>query len=87
VISLLSCLGKVVEQVAAILIVEAVEANESLHISQFGGRQGGSAMDAAAVLVAAVEDMWEKKRVAAALMMDIKGVFPTVNRVCCLHKM
>jgi hypothetical protein len=29
-------------------------------------------MDAAAVLVATVEDMWEKKRVAAALMMDSK---------------
>jgi hypothetical protein len=38
VISLLSCLGKLVEKVAAILIAEAVEANESLHIGQFGGR-------------------------------------------------
>jgi hypothetical protein len=31
--------------------------------------------------------MWEKKRVAAALMMDVKGAFPTVNRACLLHKM
>jgi hypothetical protein len=38
VISLLSCLGKLVEKVAAILIMEAVEANESLHIGQFRGR-------------------------------------------------
>jgi hypothetical protein len=35
VISLLSCLGKLVENIAAILIAEAVEANESLHIGQF----------------------------------------------------
>jgi hypothetical protein len=39
------------------------------------------------VLVAAVEDAWEKKRVAAALMMDVKGAFPIVNRACLLHKM
>jgi hypothetical protein len=44
-------------------------------------------MDAAAVLVAAVQDVWEKKRVATALMMDVKGAFPTVNRACLLHKM
>jgi hypothetical protein len=44
-------------------------------------------MDAAAVLVAAIEDAWEKKRVAAALMMDVKGAFPAVNRACLLHKM
>jgi hypothetical protein len=44
-------------------------------------------MDAAAVLVTAMEDAWEKKRVATALMMDIKGAFPMVNRACLLHKM
>jgi hypothetical protein len=55
-ISLLSCLGKLVKKVAAILIVEAIEANKSLHIGQFRGRQGCSAMDAATVLVTTVED-------------------------------
>jgi hypothetical protein len=39
------------------------------------------------MLVAAVEEAWEKKWIMAALMMDIKGAFPTVNRACLLHKM
>jgi hypothetical protein len=80
-------LGKLVEKVAAILIVQAVETNDSLHIGQFGGRRGRSATDAAAVLVAAIEDAWEMQKIAAALMMDVKGAFPTVNRACLLHKM
>jgi hypothetical protein len=87
VISLLSCLGKLIEKVTAILIAEAVETNNALHIGQFGGRRGRSAMDAAAVLVAAIEDAWEKRKITAALTMDVKGAFPTVNRACLLHKM
>jgi hypothetical protein len=39
------------------------------------------------VLVTAVEEAWEKKRIMAALMMDIKGAFPTINHACLLHKM
>jgi hypothetical protein len=44
-------------------------------------------VDAIGVLVATVEEIWERKKIAAALMMDIKGVFPTVNCTCLLHKM
>jgi hypothetical protein len=87
VISLLSCLGKLVEEVAATLIADTVEENGALHLGQFGGRCGRSAADAAATLVAAVETVWENKRIAAALMMDVKGAFPTVNRTCLLAKM
>jgi hypothetical protein len=87
VISLLSCLGKLVEKVAATLIADTVEENGALHLGQFGGRCGRSAADAAAMLVAVVETAWENKRIAAALMMDVKGAFPTVNRACLLAKM
>jgi hypothetical protein len=34
-----------------------------------------------------VEEIWEKKKIAAALMMDVKGAFPMVNHTCLLHKM
>jgi hypothetical protein len=43
-------------------------------------------MDVATILVAAIEDTWEKQKVTSALIMDIKGAFPTVNRACLLHK-
>jgi hypothetical protein len=49
-------------------------------------QRGRSAADAVSVLVTAAEEAWEKKRIVAALMMDVKGAFPTVNRVCLLHK-
>jgi hypothetical protein len=37
-------------------------------------------------LLATVEEIWEKKKITAALMMDIKGACPTVNHTCLLHK-
>jgi hypothetical protein len=43
-------------------------------------------MDVATILVAAIEDTWEKQKVTSALIMDIKGAFPTVNRACLLYK-
>jgi predicted GNAT family acetyltransferase len=86
-ISLLSCLGKLVEKVATSLITESIEQNDALHIGQFGGCQGQSVADVVSVLVVAVEDAWEQKRVTAALIMDVKGTFPTINHTYLLSKM
>jgi hypothetical protein len=44
-------------------------------------------MDTAGVLLATVEEIWEKKKIAAVLIMDVKGIFPSVNYTCLLHKM
>jgi hypothetical protein len=44
-------------------------------------------MDVAAMLVAAIEDAWENWNIMAALMIDVKGAFPTINRAYLLHKM
>jgi hypothetical protein len=87
VISLLSCLGKLIEKVVATLITNEVERCGILHVGQFGAQRGRSAVDAESVLAAAVEDAWEQKKITATLMMDVKGAFPTVNRSCLLHKM
>jgi retron-type reverse transcriptase len=38
------------------------------------------------MLVAMVEEAWEKKWIMAALMIDIKGAFPTINHTCLLYK-
>jgi hypothetical protein len=69
------------------LIADTVEENGALHLGQFGGQRGHSVADAAAMLVAAVEIAWENKRIAATLMMDVNGAFPTINHACLLTKM
>jgi hypothetical protein len=56
VISLLSCLGKVVEKVAAIWIASYCEINGVFYRGQFGCRHGRSTADAVAKLVTFVED-------------------------------
>jgi hypothetical protein len=56
VISLLSCLGKVIEKVTATLITNEAKCHNILHISQFGARCGRSAMDAMSILVVVVEE-------------------------------
>jgi ribonuclease HI len=87
VISLLSCLGKVVEKVTANLIAEAAERLGGLHQGQFGGRKKRSAMEAAATVIIETEAAWREGEMMGALMMDVKGAFPTVNRQCLIKKM
>jgi hypothetical protein len=55
VISLLSCLGKVVEKVVAIWITNFCEREDTFHRGQFGCRRGRGTSDAVAQLVAKVE--------------------------------
>jgi hypothetical protein len=69
-----------------ILITNDVESHHILYEGQYGVCCGRSAMDAAGVLLATIEEIWEKKKIAAALMMDVKGAFPTVNCACLLYK-
>jgi Reverse transcriptase (RNA-dependent DNA polymerase) len=55
VISLLNCLGKIAEKVAAIEIARFYEENKLLHEGQFGSRKQRSAIDAIAKLIAITE--------------------------------
>jgi Reverse transcriptase (RNA-dependent DNA polymerase) len=55
VISLLNCLGKVAEKVAATAIANFCETNELLHEGQFGCRKQRSAIDAVAKLIYTTE--------------------------------
>jgi len=79
VISLLSCLGKVVEKVAAEAISRYCEAKGILHSSQMGSRKQRSAIDAVACLIQEVHEAWGEKRLAGTLLMDVKGAFPNTN--------
>jgi hypothetical protein len=80
VITLLNCLVKIVEKVAANAIAEACERRQLLHDRQFGCRKRRSAMYAVGRLMKRVEEAWERVNTAAVLLMDIKGAFPHVVR-------
>lgn len=86
-ISLLSCLGKVVEKVAATLIASYCETEGVFHQGQFGCRHGRSTSDAVAKLISFVEDAWERKQMVLTLLLDIKGAFDRVNKQQLLKRM
>ena len=44
-------------------------------------------MEAAATLIIETEAAWQEGSMTGALMMDVKGAFPTVNRQCLMKKM
>ena len=87
VISLLSCLGKVVEKVVATWITNFCEREDNFHRGQFGCRRGRGTSDAVAQLVAKVEKAWGTKRTALALLLDVKGAFDRVNKTQLLRRM
>ena len=87
VISLLNCMGKILEKVIAEQLSHFCEAHSKLHPSQMGGRKDRSAIDAVAKLVHIVQEKWSEKKIAGALFMDVKGAFDHVLRSQLLKRM
>lgn len=80
VISLLNCLEKVVEKVVAEQLSRFYETNGKLHKGQMGARKYRSAIDAGALLIQKVQEVWQNRKIARALFMDVKGAFDHVSR-------
>jgi ribonuclease HI len=80
VISLLECLGKVVEKVVAEEVTSFCEKNHIFYKGQFGSRKGRGTSDALFSLVGFIEKTWRKKGVAGAIFMDVKGAFDRVSQ-------
>jgi len=80
VITLLNCLGEVVEKVAANAIAEECERRRLLHDGQFGCRKRRSAIDVVGRMMKRVEEAWGRGNTAAVLLMDVKGAFPHVAK-------
>ena len=87
VISLLNCLGKIVEKVAAMLVSAACEIQGTFHRGQYGCRAQRSAVDPVGVVIAQTQEAWSQGRVVGALLMDVAAAFPSVARGCLLRKM
>jgi len=80
VITVLNCLGKVVEKVGANSIAEECERKRLLHDGQFGCRKRRSAVDTVGRLMKIVKESWGRGNTVAVLLMDVKGAFPHVAK-------
>ena len=73
VISLLDSISKLVERMAAHLIADHLQRRNKLHDGQYGCRKRRSAVDAVAVLMDCTQQAWTGKKVAGALLADVKS--------------
>jgi hypothetical protein len=87
VISLLSCLGKVVEKAIATRIASFCEREDVFHKGQFGCCRSRGTSDAVAQLITKVEKAWSAKRTALAPLLDVKGAFDRVDKTHLLKRM
>ena len=87
VISLLNCLGKVVQKFVAEHLSQFCKAKKKLHKGQMGGRKHRLALDAAVFVIQKLYKTWEVKQVAGALLMDVKGVLDQVSRAKLVQRM
>ena len=78
VISLLNCLGKVLERMLAKRLGALAEVTHLLHPSQIGGRSRKSAVDAGLLLVNEVQRQRRRGRLTSTVFLDIKGAFDHV---------
>jgi hypothetical protein len=79
-ISLLNCMGKVIENVVAELLSNEAERRALLSDGQFGSRKTWSVIDAAAIMVDRAQDACKEDNITSVLMMHIKAAFRSVAR-------
>lgn len=78
VISLLNCLGKVLERMLAKRLGALAEVTHLLHPSQMGGRSRKSAIDTGLLLLNEVQRQRRRGRHTSTVFLDIKGAFDHV---------
>ena len=78
-ISLLSCVGKVIEGLVARKMTAAAEELDVLPPEQMGNRAGRSTELAARVVVETTRAAWKKRLTTSLLQLDLKGAFDNVN--------
>jgi len=79
-ISLLSCMGNMVEKVAMELLSEEAERMGLLSDGQFGSRSRRSTIDAAAIMVDRSHAAWTNGHITGVLLMDINAAFPNFGK-------
>jgi hypothetical protein len=84
-ISLLECLGKLLEKVVAKIIYGDMAKYALVPTTQFGGRNASSALDAGLTLLHDIEAAHKSKMKAGLLLFDIQGYFDHINHERLVH--
>ena len=78
-ITLLECLGKVLERIVARRLTFLAGELNLVPPNQFGGRSNSSTDDAILTFITDIQAAWSTGKVTSALTFDIKGYFDFVN--------
>jgi len=78
-ISLLECLGKLLEKVVAKLLYSDMSKHALIPTTQFGGRNASSALDAGLTLLHDIQSIHQAELKAGILLFDIQGYFDNIN--------
>jgi hypothetical protein len=78
-ISLLECLGKLLEKVVAKIIYSEMAKYALVPTTQFGGRNASSTLDAGLTLLHDIQAAHRSKLRAGLLLFDIQGYFDHIN--------
>ena len=78
-ISLLECLGKLLEKVVAKLIYRDMSNHDLVPATQFGGRNASSTLDAGLTLLHDIQAAHQAGLRAGMLLFDIQGFFDNIN--------
>jgi Reverse transcriptase (RNA-dependent DNA polymerase) len=78
-ISLLECLGKLLEKIIAKLIYRDMSKHDLVPSTQFGGRNASSTLDAGLTLLHDIQSAHQAGLRAGILLFDIQGFFDNIN--------
>ena len=84
-ISLLECMGKLLEKIVAKRFNRDIEEHSLLAMTQFGSRPQHNAVDAVSVLIHRVQATIATGHVGALLLFDISGFFDNINPTHMAH--
>jgi hypothetical protein len=84
-ISLLRCIGKVVEKLVAELLSYEAEKRVLVSDGQFGSSTKRTAIDGAAIMVERACAASKEDNITGVLLMDIKAALPSVGRGRLIH--
>jgi Reverse transcriptase (RNA-dependent DNA polymerase) len=78
-ISLLECLGKLLEKVIVRLIYKDMEKHPLVPTTQFGGRNASSTLDAGLTTLHDIQSAHQAGLKTGLLLFDIQGFFDNIN--------
>lgn len=86
-ISLLHCLGKIVEKFVVEQFALYFKIYSKLDLAQISICNKRSANNAVSVLVDIIQESWKKKKLAKALFIDVKEAFNNVSKIWLFKRM